>query len=71
MSIRKYGNDLCYNRIQSGFKQMEEMATNGKLNELSEMFNICTVPETNDDIDLLFSTIAQFYSQLVQNENNE
>lgn len=71
MSLRKYGSESCYNRIQSGFKQMEEMVLNGQSNELAEMFNICNVPETDKDINLLFSSVAQFYSQLVQNENNE
>lgn len=50
---------------------MEEMVMGDKLEELREMFNICKVPDTEQDIALLFSSIADFYSRLVQFENDE
>lgn len=70
-AYRQYGGNACYDRIQRGFYKMEEMVLAGKLEELREMFNICNVPDTKQDVALLFSSIADFYSRLVQYENDE
>lgn len=63
---RRAGGNECYDRLDRGFAEMEEMAANGQLAELSAMFRLCNPLEGQNDIANFFYVISEFYSILVQ-----
>lgn len=63
---RHIGGNECYNIIQRGFAEMEEMVTYGRTRELAQMFFLCNEIEDELDIQMFFSTLSEFYSLLAQ-----
>lgn len=63
---RHIGGNTCYNHIQSGFAQMEDMVYNGRQNELREWFHICNEFEDDLDIHMFFSLTSEVFSLLAQ-----
>lgn len=63
---RRAGGNDCYNRLERGFAEMEQMVVNGELAQLSEMFHLCFTLEGENDIANFFYVISEFYSVLVQ-----
>lgn len=63
---RHVGGNECYNIIERGFAEMEEMVTYGRTQELAQMFFLCNEIEDILDVQMFFSTISEFYSLLAQ-----
>lgn len=63
---RRAGGNACYNRLESGFAEMEAMVTNNQLAELGALFNLCYPLQHQNDISNFFYVISELYSILVQ-----
>lgn len=65
---RHIGGNECYDRIDRGFAAMEQMIANGQNEDLADMFHLCNDIESALDVQLFFSTMADFYSSFTQFE---
>ncbi|KAG4065090.1 hypothetical protein HA402_007487 [Bradysia odoriphaga] len=63
---RQVGGNECYNVIERGFAEMEEMVQYDRLVYLSDMFNLCDDIEGTLDVQMFFSTLSEFFSLLAQ-----
>jgi len=59
------GND-CYQNIERGFAQMEQMVADGLNQEITDMFHLCNVFDDQLDIQLFFSLMSEVFSLLAQ-----
>lgn len=57
--IQKYGDQMCYNRIQSAYQEAEIELAAGFNRSISEMFNTCTTLRTNLDEQTFFYSVKQ------------
>lgn len=63
---RQMGGNACYNIIERGFAELEEMVRYDRTSYLSEMFNLCTYIDGTLDVQTFFSALSEFFSLLVQ-----
>ncbi|KAJ6649828.1 Thymus-specific serine protease [Pseudolycoriella hygida] len=63
---RHVGGNECYDNIERGFAQVEEMVFAGRHAEVSEMFHLCNVFDDELDVQLFFSFISEAFSLLAQ-----
>lgn len=63
---RHVGGNECYENIERGFAQMEQMVADGRNAEISEMFHLCNVFDDQLDIQLFFSLMSEVFSLLAQ-----
>lgn len=63
---RHTGGAACYNVLERGFAQMEQMLDDGLDDEVEEIFHLCGDIETEQDRQIFFATMSAFYSLLAQ-----
>lgn len=64
--FRHIGGNECYENIERGFAEMEQMVADNRLAELATMFQLCDVIEDELDIQMFFSVMSEFFSLLAQ-----
>ncbi len=64
--FRHVGGNACYNVIERGFAELEEMIQYGRNQELTDMFQVCDIIEGDLDVQIFFSTLSEFFSLLAQ-----
>lgn len=67
---RRYGGNLCYDRLHAGFRELEQWVSDGHLDELSSKFKLCTNLESGDDIKIFFNSLAEVFSYFIQIEDD-
>lgn len=65
-AYRNIGGDRCYDALESGFAEMEQMVVAERFDELFEMFNLCEPLVTRNDVSTFFAEIAEFYAIIAQ-----
>jgi hypothetical protein len=67
-SIKLLGGEECYNAIQQGFLEIENLIKDNQFEIIEEKFNLCDRIEINSELDkwFLFDTISEEFSGLVQ-----
>lgn len=65
-TYRYIGGPECYDALEDGFEQMEEMVANQQFEQLAEMFNLCEVVRDRNDISTFFAAIAELYAIITQ-----
>jgi hypothetical protein len=65
---RHIGGNACYDMLERGFAQTEQMIADGLSEEVQEIFFICEDIVTEQDIQIFFATISAFYSLLAEFE---
>lgn len=63
---RSVGGNECYDKLEEGYKQMEQLVAEEKLDVLSRIFNLCDPLETPNDVGIFFAAISDFYSLFSQ-----
>lgn len=63
---RHVGGNECYENIERGFAEVEQMVADGRNAEVSEMFHLCNVFDDELDSQLFFSLISEAFSLLAQ-----
>lgn len=63
---RHVGGNDCYERIERGFAQVEEMVAAGNNAEVSELFHLCNVFDDELDSQVFFSLISEAFSLIAQ-----
>jgi len=63
---RHVGGNECYENIERGFAEMEEMVFAGRHSDISELFHLCNVFDDEFDVQLFFSLISEVFSLLAQ-----
>lgn len=59
------GNDECYEKIETGLNQMEEIAAHSD-DYLSDLFHLCNEIDDELDIQIFFSAMSEVFSLLAQ-----
>ncbi|XP_061386785.1 putative serine protease K12H4.7 [Musca vetustissima] len=67
-ALKELGSEQCYNRVQNGIAQLEEMIANKRSAEVKAMLKLCDNFDHNNDLDLwsLFGSISNIFSGFVQ-----
>lgn len=70
-SIRQVGGEACYNRIQNGIAELENMMSNGRSGEVKAMLKLCSNFNQRKQLDVwtLFSEISDIFAGIVQTHN--
>lgn len=63
---RHVGGNECYENIEAGFAQMEQMVAAGQNAQISEMFHLCNVFDDPQDVQIFFSLMSEVFSLLAQ-----
>lgn len=63
---RHVGGNVCYEHIERGFAQVEQMVANGQNAQVSELFHLCNVFDDELDVQFFFSAISEAFSLLAQ-----
>jgi len=63
---RHVGGNECYENIERGFAQMEQLMANGGRDALKEMFHLCNDIEDQLDVQIFFSAMSEVFSLLAQ-----
>jgi len=63
---RHVGGNECYENIERGFAQMEQMVAAGQFEEISELFHLCNVFDDEQDPQVFFSFASEVFSLLAQ-----
>lgn len=67
-TYRRIGGDSCYDAIEAGFVQIEQLVARRELTELSTIFNLCqnTYLNTDQKLATFVSYIAEVFSVVTQ-----
>lgn len=66
-AIRERGGEKCYNRIEQGIKEAEDLLASGNIQRLKEVFRLCDVDfEKKENVWRLFSSLGGTLSGSVQ-----
>lgn len=67
-AFQKLGGDQCYDRIQKGIADLEDMFSNKRAAEARAMLRVCSNFDHNNDLDLwtLFSSISNIFAGVAQ-----
>lgn len=65
-TYRELGGDTCYDRLNEGFAQMEQMVAAGEMQAMADIFHLCKPLETRQDQAIFFSQLAETFSVFVQ-----
>ena len=62
------GSQQCYNRIQNGIADLEDMFAQKRGAEVKAMLKVCNNFDENNDLDIwsLFGAISNIFSGIVQ-----
>lgn len=63
---RHVGGNECYDTMERGFLQAEQMIADGEDDEVEEIFHLCGELDSEQDIQIFFATMSAFYSILAQ-----
>lgn len=63
---RHVGGNECYENIERGFAEMEQMVADGRNAEISELFHLCNVFDDELDTQVFFSLMSEVFSLLAQ-----
>ncbi len=63
---RHVGGNQCYENIERGFAEMEQMVANGSVVALADMFHLCNEIEDDLDVQIFFSAMSEVFSLLAQ-----
>lgn len=63
---RHVGGTQCYENIQRGFAEMEQMVANGSRDALEDLFLLCNDIEDELDVQIFFSLMSEVFSLLAQ-----
>jgi len=63
---RHVGGNECYDNIERGFAEVEQMVFAGRHQEVSDLFHLCNVFDDELDVQLFFSFISEAFSLLAQ-----
>jgi len=63
---RHIGGNACYQNIENGFAEMEQMVADGRNAEISAMFHLCNIFDDPFDVQLFFSLMSEVFSLLAQ-----
>lgn len=67
-TYRQIGGNACYECLERGFADMEEMIANGQSSRLADIFHLCNGIEGIQDVQLFFTVMSDFYSSFTQFE---
>lgn len=62
IAYRSIGGVTCYDNLEAGFREMEELVANNTTNTLTEIFNLCDDFANENDVSLFFYSVAELYS---------
>ncbi|XP_061386786.1 putative serine protease K12H4.7 [Musca vetustissima] len=67
-ALRELGSEKCYNRVQNGIAELEEMIDNKRAAEVKAMLKLCNNFNHNNDLDVwsLFGSISNIFAGYVQ-----
>lgn len=67
-ALRELGSQQCYDRVQNGIAELEQMIENKRSAEVKAMLKLCNSFDHNNDLDLwsLFGSISNIFSSIVQ-----
>lgn len=67
-ALRELGSQQCYDRVQNGIAELEQMIENKRSAEVKAMLKLCNSFDPNNDLDLwsLFGSISNIFSSIVQ-----
>uniref|UniRef100_A0A1I8PJZ8 Serine protease K12H4.7 n=1 Tax=Stomoxys calcitrans TaxID=35570 RepID=A0A1I8PJZ8_STOCA len=67
-ALRELGSEQCYNRVNNGITELEEMFANKRSAEAKAMLKLCNNFNHNNDLDIwsLFGSISNIFAGIVQ-----